>query len=281
MKNGEVLEDFDTFVDPEMPIPAKITELTGITDEMVKGAPKEKEALESFYAFCGDATVLVAHNAGFDTGFIKAAANRTGLPYPYTSVDTVPICRALYPHLKNHKLDTVADYLKLAPFNHHRACDDAKVLADIFLHLMRDMKETKGIESVDAINTSLSGVDAKKARPYHMILLAKNMTGLKNLYKLISWSHLHNFYRKPRITKTKLQELREGLIVGSACEQGELFRAVLDGKQWASCATLRGFTISSRSSRWATTPLWCGRASPRMRSSSRSSTALSCGWAKS
>ena len=241
VKNGEVLEEFDTFVDPEMPIPAKITELTGITDEMVKGAPKEKEALESFYAFCGGAKVLVAHNAGFDTGFIKAAASRTGLPYPYTSVDTVPVCRALYPHLKNHKLDTVADYLKLAPFNHHRACDDAKVLADIFLHLMRDMKETKGIESVDAINTSLSGVDAKKARPYHMILLAKNMTGLKNLYKLVSWSHLHNFYRKPRITKTKLQELREGLIVGSACEQGELFRAVLDGKQWGELCDIARF----------------------------------------
>ncbi len=241
LKNGEVLDSFDTFVNPGMPIPAKITELTGITDDMVKDAPGEKEALEKFYAFCGEAQVLVAHNAGFDTGFIKAAAARTGLPYPFTSVDTVPICRALYPHLKNHKLDTVANHLKLPPFNHHRACDDAKVLADIFVHLVQDMKELKGITAIDGINTLLSGVDTKKARPYHMILLAKNLVGLKNLYKLISWSHLENFYRKPRITKTKLMQHREGLIVGSACEQGELFRAIVDGKPWGELCDIAGF----------------------------------------
>lgn len=137
----------------------------GSTDEMVKDAPGEKEGLQRFYDFCGESTVLVAHNAGFDTGFIKVAAARCGMPYPFTSIDTVPICRALYPHLKNHKLDTVANYLKLPPFNHHRACDDAKVLADIFIHLIKDMKETKGIEAVDGINTLLSGVDLKKVKP--------------------------------------------------------------------------------------------------------------------
>ena len=241
MKNGEVLDSFDTFVNPGMPIPAKITELTGITDEMVKDAPGEKEGLQRFYDFCGESTVLVAHNAGFDTGFIKVAAARCGMPYPFTSIDTVPICRALYPHLKNHKLDTVANYLKLPPFNHHRACDDAKVLADIFIHLIKDMKETKGIEAVDGINTLLSGVDLKKVKPYHLIILAKNLAGLKNLYRLISWSHLHNFYRKPRITKTKLNELREGLIIGSACEQGELFRAILDGKPWGELCDIARF----------------------------------------
>lgn len=241
MKNSEVLDRFDTFVNPEMPIPAKITELTGITDEMVKEAPKEKEALEKFYAFCGGCTVLVAHNAGFDTGFLKAAAARSGLPYAFTSIDTVPVARALYPHLKNHKLDTVAEYLKLPPFQHHRACDDAKVLADIFVHLIKDMKETKGITAIDGINTLLSGVDMKKTRPYHLIILAKNLVGLKNLYQLISWSHLENFYRKPRITKTKLLEHREGLILGSACEQGELFRAVLDGKPWGELCDIASF----------------------------------------
>lgn len=241
MKNGEILDSFDTFVNPEKPIPPKITELTGITDEMVKDAPKEKEGLEAFYAFCGNAKVLVAHNAPFDTSFIKEAARRSKLPYPFTSIDTVPICRALYPSLKNHKLDTVANHLKLDPFNHHRACDDAKVLAEIFLHLITDMKEIKGIESVDGINTLLSGIDTKKVRPYHMIILAKNRTGLKNLYKLVSWSHLHNFYRKPRITKTKLMEHREGLLIGSACEQGELFRAVLDGKQWGELCDIAKF----------------------------------------
>lgn len=241
MHAGEVVESFNTFVNPERPIPPKITELTGITDEMVQDAPKEREALEAFYAFCGETTVLVAHNAGFDTGFVKAAAARCEMPYAFTAVDTVPIARALYPSLKNHKLDTVAAHLKLEPFNHHRACDDAKVLADIFVHLARDMKETRGIETVADINTMLSGIDTKKARPYHMILLAKNLTGLKNLYKLISWSHLHNFYRKPRITKTKLLEHREGLIVGSACEQGELFRAVLDGKPWGELCDIAKF----------------------------------------
>ncbi len=135
----------------------------------------------------------------------------------------------------------MANHLKLPPFNHHRACDDAKVLADIFIHLIKDMKETKGIEAVDGINTLLSGVDLKKVKPYHLIILAKNLAGLKNLYRLISWSHLHNFYRKPRITKTKLNELREGLIIGSACEQGELFRAILDGKPWGELCDIARF----------------------------------------
>ncbi len=241
MKNGEILEEFDTFVNPERPIPPKITELTGINDDMVRDAPKEKEALEAFYAFCGDCRVLVAHNAPFDASFIRAAAGRSGLDYPYSTVDTVAICRALYPGLKNHKLDTVANHLKLDPFNHHRACDDARVLAQIFQHLIKDMKETRNIESVGGINTLLSGVDTRKVRPYHLIILAKNLTGLKNLYKLVSWSHLHNYYKRPRITKTKLQEYREGLIIGSACEQGELFKAVLEGKPFGTLLDIAKF----------------------------------------
>ena len=241
MKNGEILEEFDTFVNPGRPIPPKITELTGINDDMVRDAPGEKEALETFYAFCGDCRVLVAHNAPFDASFIRAAAGRSGLSYPFSTVDTVTICRALYPGLKNHKLDTVANHLKLPPFNHHRACDDARVLAQIYQHLIKDMKETRGIESVGGINTLLSGVDTRKVRPYHLIILAKNLTGLKNLYKLISWSHLHNYYKKPRITKTKLQEYREGLIIGSACEQGELFKAIVEGKPFGSLLDIAKF----------------------------------------
>ncbi len=241
VRNGEVLEEFDTFVNPGIPIPPKITELTGINDDMVRDAPREKEALEAFYAFCGGTTVLVAHNAPFDASFVRAAAGRSGLPYPFTTVDTVTICRALYPTLKNHKLDTVANYLKLPPFNHHRACDDARELALIFQHLIKDMKESRGIEAVSGINTLLSGVDTRKVRPYHLIILAKNLTGLKNLYKLISWSHLENFYRKPRITKTKLMECREGLIIGSACEQGELFRAIVDGKPFGALCDMAKF----------------------------------------
>ena len=238
LKNGEIGESFDTFVNPGMPIPPKITELTSITDDMVKDAPGEKEALEAFYAFCGDAKVLVAHNAGFDTSFVKAAAARCGMPYPFSSVDTVPVCRALYPNLKNHKLDTVANHLELGEFHHHRACDDAAMLAAIFRRNIADMKEMHGITAVDGINSLLAGSDTKKMRPYHLILLAKNHTGLKNLYKLISWSHLHNYYRKPRITKTKLLECREGLIVGSACEQGELFSAIVGGRPWGELCDL-------------------------------------------
>ena len=240
-QNGQVGEEFDIFVNPGMPIPAKITELTGISDEMVKDAPAEKEALEQFYAFCGDCRVLVAHNASFDTGFIKQAAARSGMEYPFTSIDTVPICRALYPGLRNHKLDTVAKHLKLPPFNHHRACDDARVLADIFSHLIRDMRDGRGITGTAEINTLLSGVDIKKVRPYHFIVFARNTVGLKNLYKLVTWSNLHGFYGKPRVTKTKLLEHREGLLFGSACEQGELFQAVREGKSWGELCDIASF----------------------------------------
>ena len=241
LRGGEVLEVFDIFVNPGMHIPEKITQLTGIDDSMVADAPAEREALEQFYAFCGDTRLLVAHNAGFDTSFVRQAAERSGMDYPFTGIDTVPICRALYPSLKNHKLDTVAKYLKLDPFNHHRACDDARVLAEIFKHLIADMQQQRGITAVEEINTMLSGVDTKAVRPYHQILLVKNMVGLKNLYKLITWSHTKNFHKKPRITKTKLQELREGLIVGSACEQGELFKAIVDGKPWGELCDIARF----------------------------------------
>ena len=141
IRNGEVVESFDTFVNPQMPIPPKITELTGITDEMVKDAPLEKEALEQFYAFCGKDAVLLAHNAEFDTSFIRIAAERCGMEFPYAYIDTLPMCRAMLKDLKNHKLDTVAKHLKLDPFNHHRACDDAAVLANDFIILMTRLKE--------------------------------------------------------------------------------------------------------------------------------------------
>ncbi|HBT65273.1 MAG TPA: PolC-type DNA polymerase III [Ruminococcaceae bacterium] len=240
-KNGEVIDCFNTFVNPGKSISEKITQLTGINDDMVKDAPDEQQALELFYAFCGETEVLVAHNAPFDTSFIKAAAKRCKLPYSFTSLDTVPICRALFPDLKNHKLDTVARYVGYKDFNHHRALDDAKALCAVFSRLITDMKEQKNITSVDAINRELAGMDTKKARPYHLIILVKNKVGLKNLYKLISWSHLHNFYRKPRITKTKLLEHREGLIIGSACEQGELFQAILSDKSWGELCDVAKF----------------------------------------
>ena len=243
LQNGEVVGEFNTFVDPEKAIPAEITELTGITDEMVKDAPAEHEALESFYEFCGGPdAILVAHNAPFDTSFLQAAARRSQLPYRFTGVDTVPISRALYKDLKSHKLNRVAKHLNLPDFNHHRACDDARILALIFLKMMLHLGEQKGATHIQDINTACAGDEIRKtARPYHQVLIAKNLTGLKNLYKLVSYSHLECYHKRPRIPKSVLLQHREGLIVGSACEAGELFRAITDGKPWGELCKLAEF----------------------------------------
>ncbi len=241
VKGGKILDSFDTFANPEMPIPARITDLTGITDEMVKDAPDEEAAVRAFLSFCGDAATLVAHNAPFDTGFIRAVCARHHIEYNYTSIDTVPMSRSLLKGLKNYKLDTVAKYLKLEDFNHHRACDDAKILADIFVLLLEEARKAGNIESIGLLNTALSEVDPKKLRSYHQIILVKNLTGLKNLYRLISMSHLKYFYRQPRIPKSELIKYREGLLIGSACEAGELYRAVLDGRPWDELKSIASF----------------------------------------
>ncbi len=230
VRGGEVVEEFDIFVDPEMPIPPEITELTGITQEMVTGAPKTKEAIQQFYDFCGNAP-LVAHNANFDAGFLKVHSKRVGLDFPYTYVDTLPLAKLLLPHMKRYKLNLIAQELKLPPFNHHRACDDSRVLAGIFQCFVKMLQEQHGIETLQAVNQVLSkDFDYKKARPYHQIILVKNLTGLHNLYRLISYAHLDYFYRKPRTLKSVLQKYREGLILGSACDAGELYSAIRDGR---------------------------------------------------
>lgn len=229
VKNREIIDEFGTFVNPEMPIPAQITEITGITDEMVENAPSEKDALEEFIKFAGSG-VLVAHNANFDTSFIRAGCARQNIDYKFNFVDTVGICRAALPRLKNHKLDTVAKEYKLGDFNHHRAVDDARMLAKIFQCLLADAEKLGKLTKLGDLNDLFGGVDAKKLPTYHMIILAQNKVGLKNLYKLISLSNLEYFYKKPRIPLSELQKHREGLIIGSACEAGELFRAILDEK---------------------------------------------------
>jgi len=229
VKNGGVIDTFNTLVDPEVPIPADIVELTGITDEMVKGAPKCKEALVSFLEFCGD-DILIAHNATFDTSFIRAAAKEYKLEFNNTYLDTVPLSMYVNPELKKHKLNVLADYFKLPEFNHHRACDDAEMLAKIFFCMCNKLK-LEGITDFDAMNRAMADrADPKKQRSYHMIILAKNMVGLKNLYHLISKSYLDYYYKNPRIPKTLLEEYREGLIIGSACESGELYSAILKNK---------------------------------------------------
>lgn len=228
-KNGEIIDTFCTFVDPERPIPSKVTEITGITDAMVKGAPKIEEALGAFYDFA-KGRPLVAHNAPFDASFIKAAAIKTGREFPFTYIDTVPICRFLFPSMQSVKLNLVAKHLELPDFNHHRASDDATILAKIWGELLKRLKAEQGIENIDQINSLLSGDAFKSVKSTHLIILVKNYVGLKNLYKLISHSHLKTFYRKkPRILKSQLMQYREGLIIGSACEAGELYTAVLEG----------------------------------------------------
>ena len=227
--NGVITDTFSTFVNPERPIPPKITELTGITDAMVSDAPSDIDAVGDFLDFCGDA-VLVAHNAPFDTSFIREVCSKSGREYSFTSIDTVAICRNILKDIKNCKLDTVAKFLRLPEFNHHRACDDANILAQIFLLLIQRLKEDYDIKSTAQINTKIAGGDFKKLPSYHQIILVKNQAGLKNLYKLISYSHLDYFYKRPRILRSVLDKHREGLIIGSACEAGQLYRAIMSGK---------------------------------------------------
>lgn len=241
VENGEVLESFDLFVNPGKHIPEKITELTSITDEMVADAPSEKEALEQFFRFCGGCDLLVAHNADFDMGFLRAACRRVGREEELTSIDTLVMVRAMFPSLKNFKLDTIAAQLKVEQKHHHRADDDARVLALIFIKLLETLKAERGITAVREINTALSQQDISKARMYHIILLVQNQVGLKNLYRIISESHLNYFHKKPRIPKSLLSRYREGILVGSACEAGELYRSVLDGKDRNELLTIASF----------------------------------------
>ncbi len=229
IRDGEVLEVFNTFVNPEIPIPPFISEKTHITDDMVKDAPKIADALQSFLDFIGDAP-LVAHNANFDVGFIRAAAEECGYPFKNPYLDTLALSRYLNPKLPKHTLDAVARHYKLGDFNHHRASDDAEMLARIYFCMLEHLEED-GIHTFREVTEAMSeATDPLRLRPYHMIIYAKNAEGLKNLYKLVSYGYLKCFHRTPRIPKSVLDAHREGLIIGSACEAGELFRALLDNR---------------------------------------------------
>lgn len=227
--DGRICETFSTFVNPGVPIPEFITRLTGITDEMVADAPGAEQALDSFLDFTGDLPV-VAHNAPFDTGFIKAYAKVFGKRFDNIVIDTLQLSRKLLPGLGKHKLDAVAKHLGVKLDNHHRAVHDAAATAEIFIKFTGLLKE-KEVNTLGEIDSAICGhFDYKKADSYHAILLAKNNAGLKNLYNIISESHLNYFYKKPRVPKSLLLKYREGLILGSACEAGELYSALIKGK---------------------------------------------------
>ena len=232
MQNGQEIDRFQTFVDPEMKLLKETTELTGITDKMLRGAPKLKDIFPKFLEFVGS-RVLVAHNADFDTSFIRVACERLGYPYHFTSADTLVLSQNLMPHLSKFKLDVVANALNLPEFNHHRAADDAVTCGLVMSKLFEKLAEMD-IHTLQAVNPAMTGARAQNLmsnrRLNHIIIFAKNQLGLRNLYELISLSNLEYFKRQPRMPKSEILRLREGLLIGSACEAGELFRAVMDGK---------------------------------------------------
>ncbi|CDB16709.1 dNA polymerase III polC-type [Clostridium sp. CAG:221] len=231
VKNGKIIDSFSEFVNPRRPIPYKITELTGISDDMVKYADSIDFVLPKFMEFIGDAAV-VAHNASFDCSFIEKNCKDLDLPFNATILDTVQICRFLYPELKSVKLNLVAKHLGVKLTSHHRAVDDAKATGDIFVECIKKIKEEYEVSSLSDLNKIfLEKVDIKKLPTYHIIILAKTQEGIRNLYKLVSEAHIDNFFRRPRTKKSRLAEMREGLIIGGACEAGEIYRAVLGGKK--------------------------------------------------
>ena len=227
VEQGEITDKFSVFVNPQTPIPFEIEKLTGINDEMVMNEPTIEEILPKFLDFCKGA-VMVAHNAGFDMSFIRKNSERQGLPCEFTVVDTVALARILLPQLNRFKLDTVAKALNVSLENHHRAVDDAGCTAEIFVKFVQMLKE-RDIFDLNGVNR-MSTLDAdaiKKLPSHHVIILAKNEIGRVNLYRMVSWSHMDYFARVPRIPKSVLQKHREGLIVGSACEAGELYQALV------------------------------------------------------
>ncbi len=239
---GKIVARMDEFVNPDVPIPFEIERLTGINDAMVMDAPRIETVLPQFLEFARDA-VLVAHNASFDVSFISHNAGLLKLPFSPTVLDTVTLARVLLPNLNRYKLDTVAKALGVSLENHHRAVDDAEATAGIFLKFVEMLKNQHAIRTLDGLQVFHKAEDAAvmKMPTYHVIILAKNDLGRVNLYRLVSWSHVRFFARRPRIPKSLLNEYREGLIIGSACEAGELYQAILRGGSDVELARLVRF----------------------------------------
>lgn len=228
IKDGEIIDRFSEFVNPMVPIPFRITKLTSITDDMVRDADTIDVVMPKFVEFCGDG-VLVAHNAAFDTSFINENCKQLGIDFKYTSIDSVGISRVMFPDAKKHTLDILCKRLGVVLENHHRAVDDAEALAGIFLKMLPKVRGEMGVNTLAELNDYCKNSPSliKHGRSHHVIILAKNNTGRENLYRLVSASFLEYFSNRPRIPKSLLNKYREGLIVGSACEQGELYQALL------------------------------------------------------
>ena len=233
IKNGEVLDQFSCFVNPEKHIPQRVSEVTNITDDMVADSETIDKVFPKILDFIKD-SVLVAHNAPFDMGFLKQNAKNLGYEFDYTYLDTLSLAKDLFPDYKKYKLGKIADNLGIKVEVAHRALDDVDTTVKVF-NVMMDMLKKRGAKKVEDIDKVSSNEEAKKEaykklRTYHAIILAKNYVGLRNLYKLVSYSHVNYFYRKPRILKSLLEKYREGLIIGSACEAGELYQAIELGR---------------------------------------------------
>ena len=243
MKGNEVLSTFQTFVDPHRPLQPKIVDLTGINDQMLAGQPDISEAIPKFLEYVGSRP-LCAHNADFDIGFVTAACEKLGLPFHPTYVDTLILAQNLMPELGKYKLNIVADALSLPDFNHHRASDDAITCGYLLMRFFKMMQE-QGLDSLQKINPRMeqlrSGSKILDRRARHIIVFAKNSIGLRNLYRLISYGNLKYFKRVPIMPKSELLQWREGLIIGSACEAGELFQAILNHKSWAELKRIASF----------------------------------------
>ena len=233
LDHGEVKERFQTFVDPQRKLAPNIVQLTGITDEMLVGAPSQAEAIQAFLDFAAGRP-LAAHNAEFDIGFIRTGCQRYGIEFQPTFVDTLPLAQNLLPELSKYKLDVVCRHLNLPDFNHHRASDDAAMVGYMLVPFIRMLRD-RGVHTLQQVNPALAksnSLGKAKRMPKHLVVLAKNQTGLRNLYKLISLSHLEYFKRFPIMPKSEINANREGLILGSACEAGELYQAIIRGKDW-------------------------------------------------
>ena len=250
MRGTEVLDTFTTFVDPEKELSTKITDLTGITSEMLVGAPKERDALEGFLRFCGSLP-LAAHNASYDISMVRAACRRQGLPFEPTWIDTLGLAEQLLPQFTKRKLDVLAEYFELPDFAHHRATDDA-ITCGLILERFVRMLLARGVTRLSEVNEAARTLDfgsrpTPESQKYcHIILLAKNSLGLRNLYRLVSYSNLYYFKKRkgvsaPIIPKSELLRWREGLIIGSACESGELFRAIVEGRPWEELLQIAAF----------------------------------------